>query len=436
MKRILQTSCVPFFLLLLAMQGDAQRATVSYPFAVGTSANCTGGSAQIHFYNYNGATNAITSINSTATTDPVANYVPQLRIGTSGTSAQRFTSNLASVSYNPQDKNIYFLITLYAPNSLTQGSAARTFVWRWPAGTKPTDASNKLDTLRSFAADILGVAFGANGNGYIIEFTNQIPTTPPTYNVMLRSINFATGALGAADTLAFTGGAKIYQSGGGDVAMSPSGQMFFALDNKLFTPNYTAYTGTGQYLTCTYIDTVKAVTTGYFVGLTYAEGQTVSAYSGSGCPFFEINPLTAATSTITPSGTMYSASDMATIISGVGVSKALISATPTGTANQYDVVYEVHARNYGNTDITNFQITDSLGLINGNANVSNVSISFPAGGNPAGLTLNTVAVTGYTGTGTAASNHNLLDGTGTLPNYPASNNFVTIRIACRLSNIS
>lgn len=132
---------------------------------------------------------------------------------------------------------------------------------------------------------------------------------------------------------------------------------------------------------------------------------------------------------------MYSASDMATIISGVGISKALISATPTGTANQYDVVYEVYARNYGNSDITNFQITDSLGLINGNANVSNVSISFPAGGNPAGLTLNTAAVTGYTGTGAVASNHNLLNGTGTLPNFPTTSNFVTIRIACRLSNI-
>jgi len=252
---------------------------------------------------------------------------------------------------------------------------------------------------------------------------------------MLRSIDFVTGVLGATDTSALTGGAQIYQQGSGDVAMSPSGQMFFVVDNKLFTPDYSSYTGSGQDLTCTYIDTVINSATGYFVGLTYAEGETISAYSGGGCPFFETDPLTAATSNITTSGTMYSASDLATIISGIGVSKSLISAIPTGTANQYDVVYEVYAKNYGNTDITDFQITDSLGLINGNANVSNVSISFAPGGNPAGLTLNTVAVTGYTGTGALASNHDLLTGTGTLPNYPTSNNFVTIRISCRISGI-
>jgi len=174
-------------LLCLASAAWAQPATVSYPLAVGRTSACgSGGSSQMHFYNYNSSANTISSITSNTTTNPVGRYAPQLCIGTTlngSGNTQRFTSSVASVSYNPQDHNIYYLWTAYSSNNaaITQGSSARTFVWRWPAGTKPTGTSPRLDTIRSFDADILGVAFDANGNGYIIEFTNALPTTPPTY---------------------------------------------------------------------------------------------------------------------------------------------------------------------------------------------------------------------------------------------------------------
>ena len=245
--------------------------------------------------------------------------------------------------------------------------------------------------------------------------------------MMLRSINFTTGVLGAADTLALTGGAKIYTAGAGDVAMSPSGQMFFVSDNKLFTPNYTAYTGTGANLTCTYIDTVKL--TGNFVGLTYAEGETIAAFSGGGCPFYEINPLTAITTNVTKFGTVVSTSDFGTVVSGIGAAKKLISVTPTGTPNQYNVVYDIVVKNYGNMDIKNVQVLDTLSNINGALNVSNVSVTIPV--NPNGYTVNPL----YTGVGPLATNYNLLSGINTLPNYPIVNNSFTIRISCRLSNI-
>lgn len=414
------------FLFVLCCLGvvstlQAQPATVSYPFAVGTTSSCGGSTPQIHFYTYNGSTNVISSI--TSTTGPVARYTAQLRIGTSGSSGQRFTSSLASVSFNPKDHKIYYFWTAYSPNALTGGLPAKTFAWSWPVGTQPTGTSPRLDTIRSFAADILGVAFDNTGNGYIIEFTNALPTSPPTYKAMIRSIDFATGAMGAADTLALTGGAKIYQQGSGDVVMTPSGQMFFIVDNKLFTPDYKSYTGTGANVTCTYVDTVKL--SGNFVGLTYAQGENIAAYSGGGCPFYEVNPLTAVTSNITKTGTIYSASDLATVVSGLGAAKKLVSVTPTGTANQYDVVYDVYVQNYGNMDITNVQVTDDLTAINGAANVSNVTTAFVS--NPAGLVLN--------GAFNGNSNKNLLNGTGTLPNYPVSSNNFTIRISCRLSNI-
>lgn len=401
---------------------SAQTATVTYPLAVGRQA-CTSGTQQIHFYTYNGTTNTLASITSPA--GVTGYYTPQLRIGTSGSSMQRFTSNYSSISYNPADHNIYFLWT--ALTSFTgSGSVPRTYVWRWPVGTKPTGTSPRLDTLCSFPADLLGVAFDNDGNSYVIEFSGEPSGVPHT--AYLRSINFTTRQMGPVDNLVLTGGATIYESGSGDVAISPSGQMFFVVNNKLFTPNYKSYTGTGANLTCTYIDTVQ-VPSNNFVGLTYAEGETIAAFSGgsglAACPFREINPLTGDTSVIIKSGTVYSAADMASVVSGVGSAKRLVSVTPTGTPNQYDVVYEVTVKNYGNTDISNVQVTDNLAAINGAANLSAVSTSFVA--NPAGLVLNP----GFNGN----SDINLLNGTGTLPNYPVANNYAVIRINCRLSGI-
>ncbi len=418
MKKILLSLILAFIVQNIVW---AQTATVSYPLAIGRE-GCSSGNEQVHFYTYNASTNVITSI--TSTTGLTGRYRPQLRIGTSGGSGgiQRFTTNYSSISYNPADHNIYFLWTTLS--SFTgSGTVPRTYVWRWPAGTKPTGTSPRLDTLCSVQADLLGVAFDNNGNSYVIEFSGEPNGVPHT--AYLRSIDFTTSTMGPADNLVLTGGATIYESGSGDVAMTPSGQMFFIVNNKLFTPDYTAYTGTGSNITCTYIDTVVNSATGNFVGLTYADGETISAYSGGGCPFFETDMITAATSNITKSGT-YSAADLATIVSGVGAAKKLVSVTPTATPNQYTVVYDIYVKNYGNTGITNVQVTDNLDAINPIPfDVSSVTTSFVS--NPAGLVLNP----SFNGT----TNQDLLNGTGTLPNFPVANSSCTIRITCTLSGI-
>lgn len=412
-------------LLFGSYYANAQPATVSYPFAVGRQ-GCGSGTQQIHYYTYNGGTNTIAN----ATGGVVGPCIPQLRIGTTGGPSpytQRFTSSLASVSFNPKDHKIYYLWTALPPNSLATGGIARTYAWSWAAGACTGTAAAKTDTIRSFAADILGVAFDNNGKGYILEFTGEPNGVP--HKTMIRSIDFSTGVLGAADTLLLTGGAKIYVTGSGDVAMSPSGQMFFVVNNKLFTPNYQGYTGTGANLTCTYIDTVR--TSNNFVGLTYAQGETIAAYSGGGCPFEEVQILTGINSAITKNNTpttVYSAADLATVISGIGASKQLVSAIPTGTPNQYDITYDILVKNYGNTDVTNVQVTDDLKLITNllPVNVNNVAASI-VGAAPAGIAINP----SYDG----KTNINLLNGTGTLPNFPVASSSFTIRITCQFSSI-
>jgi hypothetical protein len=413
MKRFIILLACSF--LMLAQNTIAQTATKSYPFAVGRT-GCNTGTAQIHFYNYDGGSNTITN----ASGGLVNPYVPQLRIGTSGggSGSQRFTNNLSSVSFNPKDHMIYFLWTDYP------GSVPTTYIWRWPVGTSPTGTAPRLDTLCSVKADLLGVAFGDNGDAYVIEFNNPPANTP--HKTMLRSIDFVTRKMGVADSLVLTGGAKIYNGSTGDVAISPSGQMFFAVNNKLFTPNYKAYTGTGANITCTYIDTIKNVGGGGYVGLTYAEGETIGAVSSTGCNFYETEMLTALTTNITKDPSVFSAVDLATVVSGIGVSKNLYSLTPTGTPNQYIVEYDIYVQNYGNMDVTKVQVTDNLGAINGNANLTAVSTSF-IGSPPSTFVLNS----SYNGT----TNVNLLNTNGILKNYPVSDNHFTIRVKCTLSGI-
>ncbi len=390
----------------------AQSATFSYPFSIGKSGTCGSGSDEVHFYNYSGATNVI----SNASGGLVSRYTPELRIGTSNASAQRFTSNYSSVSFNPADHKIYFLWT--ATSGALAPGGPRTYIWSWPIGTTPTSTSPRLDTIASFQADILGIVFDNNGKAYDIEF---IGAKAP-YKPIIRSVDFATRTFGAADNLVLTGGVTINNYTSGDVAVTPSGQMFFVVDNKLFTPDYKSYTGTGANLTCTYVGPVSTGS-GSLVGLTYADGEMIGSISGSGCPYKEINLLTAAVNSIT--GSVASTADMATVVSGIGAAKNLVSVTPTGTPMQYDVVYDIYVKNYGNMDVNNVQVTDDLTAINGAGNVSNVTTSFVS--NPAGLVLNP----SFNGN----SNKNLLNGTGTLPNYPVANNNVIIRIKCRLSNI-
>ncbi len=396
-------------LLLLSITSNilSQTATVSVPFAVGRT-SCGSGTHQIHYYNYNQVTNALSSAAIPASCQPLLK---------TGTTNFTFTSNLASVSYNPADTNLYYLYTrLTAP--------IKTFAWKWPVGTCPTSSAARLDTIRSFNADILGVAFDANGNGYLIEFD----AVGPPYKMYLRSINFTTGAIGQMDTLDFTNNKKIYQSGSGDVAISPNGQMYFVVDNKLFTPNYAAYGGAGKKITCTYIDTIRKPSASQNLnGLTFAQGELISSYSsGSTCTYREINPLTGDTVVIN-SSTSLSAPDLASVISGIGVAKKVNSVTLV-SGNTYDVSYDITIKNMGNIPVRNIQVTDDLAAINVFGTVSNVTTSFIT--NPGGaFTLNP----SYNGIGVTT----LLTSSPTtrLNNFPTSDNKIVIRITCRITNI-
>ncbi|RZS71219.1 T9SS type A sorting domain-containing protein [Pseudobacter ginsenosidimutans] len=407
MNDFLRKQMMMWMLAMILVAGftlDAMsQATVSRPFAVGTG-NCGTGTQMIHFYHYNPSSNQLTS-------DVTLKCTPQLKAGNiSGNNM--FSSYNSGVSFNPADQKIYYLLT-----STYQGQP-RTYVWSWPLGTCPANGSSRLDTMIAFKSYILAMVFDTDGKGYLLEFS----TGSAPYQTYIRSIDFTTGVVGGRDNLVLTGGAKIWDSGSGDITISPGGQMFFVVDNKLFTPDYRNYEGTGKNLTTTYIDTVK--TSGNLVGLTYSNGEMIGTWTTSGCPFYIINPLTGARSNVNKPTGVYAANDLATVVSGVGSAKRLVSVTPTGVPDQYEVEYDVYVQNYGNVPITSVKVMDNLANINGAANVTLNQVSFV--NNPAGLTLNP-AYDGKTNT--------TLVNTGTIKAWPVAENHATIRIRATLSNI-
>ncbi len=406
-------------LMCVAQYALAQPATFSNPLGIGRNrCSGSGGVDSLYYFNY-------TSPNLTNSATPITGCRPVLRTNfapLSGYSAANkpFTIFNASIAFNPADQMIYYVWTDY-----NIAAPYKSYIWRWNPTTCPMPAAPGLDTFRTFNTDIGGITFDANGIGWQLEFSGSAP-----YQGRLRQVNFTTGVIGIPDTLDYTGGKQLWNVGTGDITLTPSGQMYFVFNNKLFTPDYQSAGGPTKHIKCTYIDTVKlpAGKSG-LPGLAFGSGDLIASYSpGANCVYRRIDPVTGDTAGITYTYALnkgvYS-TDMTQINSGIGVSKKLISATFTGTPGQYDVVYDVYTRNYGTVGLTNVQVKDSLRLINGAANLSNVSAVLTS--NPAGVALNP----GFNGN----SDANLLAAGQSLPCYPVANNNFTIRISCRLSNL-
>ena len=445
-----------FISLLCCLGADvmAQPATFAFPFSIGRN-NCgstsgavtryrfpSGGERvynydSLYFFNYvSPALSRSTSLNA---------YFPRLRVGNSTytstapstfTARDRFTTSAASVSFNPKDGKLYYLWTDYNANV---SATLKTYVWRWNPDTTFSTASHSsppvgilLDTVASFVFDIGGITFDNSGNAWQLEFSSSSP-----FKSRMRKIDFVTKVIDPIpDTLDLIAGAggigdTIYNVASGDITLLPNGQMYYVFDNKLYTPDYGSYGSPVHHISSTYIDTIRRPTGATnLVGLAYGNGDLISAFS-PGCIYRRIDPVNGDTNFVNYTylaSKGVASSDMSQISSGLGLAKKLVSITPTGTAKQYNVVYDVLIKNYGTTRLTNLQVFDSLSKINGAANLSNVSTTMLTIPPPPGIALNP-SFNGVT-------DARLLQTTGqNLPNYPVDSSSFTVRINCRISNV-
>jgi uncharacterized repeat protein (TIGR01451 family) len=382
----------------------AQPATYSVPFSIGRNQCGSGSNDSVYFFNY--ANSVMTNNTAPKGCKPVLK-------------PKTFSIGLASVSYNPRDNNMYYIWTDYSP------TPPKSYIWRWNPLTCPIAPG--LDTIKMFNFDIGGITFDPNGFAWQLEFSGSAP-----FKAYLRQLDFVTGTINGADTMDLMPAAggigdTLYSVGSGDITMTPSGQMYFVFDNKLYTPDYGSWNNPTHHIKATCIDSVKRPTGTTLVGLSYADGDLLAAYSPN-CVYKKIDPITGDTLGITYNylaNKGVKSSDMSQINSGIGSAKKVVSVTATGTAGQYDVVYDIHVKNYGNVPLNNIQVSDNLSSINGLGNLSNVSAVITSG--PVGLTLDPM----YNG----STFTNLLATGFTLVNYPTSDNNFTIRVSCRLSNI-
>lgn len=380
-----------------------QSATSSILLGIGRTA-CTSGTHSLQRFTFN------PTLNTLSPTGPLC--VPSL--GTPGFSISR-----AVIDYNPKDQQLYYFRRVARAGAPT---IFDTYVWRWnPA----TCATGSLPPIQTFLNEYLTLAFDAEGNGWMI---NLIPQPGGTHNLTMRKVDFTTSTIGAPIPISLPAGVNIYQANG-DLLITPSGNLFFAYDNKLLTVNYQDY-GVNP-LNATYIDTIALPQPGQsLIGLGYANGKFVGSFvkttAPQACGYGEIDILTGDRTNIILTSGSYVSYDNTSVASGIGVAKNLVSVTPVGPAGTYDVVYDVYVKNYGTYPVSNVQVTDDLRNVVSNAG-NLLSASAALIDNPAGVAINP----GYNG----ASNQNLLAANQTLPNAPLTNNHFTVRITARFRNV-
>ena len=189
-------------------------------------------------------------------------------------------------------------------------------MYSWTPNVCPILNQAPIYTLPQF---ILGLEFDPlTGDGYFLEFG---PTAP--FTVYMRKVSsFSPLVTGAAVPITFSSGKQIYKQNG-DIVITPLGKMYFALDNKMFTMDYSTY-GSGS-LNATFLDTMSVGSGNNVIGISYAGGNFVASVQGTSCSYkqLDITPATGLTTlqNVTLGGTPFTAFDMATMVTGIGVAK-------------------------------------------------------------------------------------------------------------------
>lgn len=344
-----------------------QTAVVATPAGIGT--NCGAGNASDSFrvLNYN---------DKTLTLNLLFGSKPNL--GGGSPAGPAFSSSAGSVAFNPKDQNVYYIAT-------TTGT--QSFVYNWsPNNSVSTQKVYSYYYPNDFVVGLDFSPLSNSGDGYQLQFTGS----PGSYILYLRKINFASNYFGPPDTLVLSAGKQIYQQNG-DIIFTPQGQLYFAFDNKLFQIDYSTYGNSSQKLNATFIDSLRFTTpTDYLTGIAYAHGKfvgSVQASGGSPCYFREID-ISSGSAVINPvtlPNNNFTATDMATIITGIGVARRVYAVAPW-SSNRWIVQYDIKIRNYGNTNINNVQLKDSIAKVFGAC--FDTATVVAVGTLPSGLTIN------------------------------------------------
>lgn len=387
--------------LLMTVNINAQYAVSSTPMGIGKNCGGTSTTDSFRVLSYDKVTNQLS---------PIYRCKPKLGGGTPAGTA--FSSSAGSVAYNPYDQNVYYIAT-------TTGN--ESFVYNWRPDTCHITGPNQAWSYYYPGQFVVGLDFNPKvaNEGYQLELTGS--SAP--YNTFLRKVNFSTNYFGPSEPLTLTAGKKIYQQSG-DIIFTPSGDLYVAFNNKIFKIDYSTY-GTGG-VTGTFIDTLNLGAGYALTGIAYVAKGTFIGSTQKGtspCKFVEIDISTgsAVISPVTLPANNFTATDMATLITGIGAAKKVSYVVPL-TGTNWLVIYDVKIKNYGNSFLKNVQLKDSVAKVFGAA-FSSASVS-ALGTLPSGLTINP----GYNG----QTDCNIFAAGGTMRASPQDS--ATVRIFVYLNN--
>lgn len=395
---LLKTVWLPVVCMLVTLLSNLElkaQATYAVPVSIGNYP-CASGKGFVQF-RYVSTTSTLSQL-------------PPTTCNLSNLASPGFSEYSSGISFNPADTNLYYV----------RYNAPHTYVWRWKPGSACPPSTALLRVYNN--TYVVGLAFDAQGMGYQLIYTGS----SSNYGLALQSVNFTTGVLGPIIPVALPSGMNQLQ-GNGDFVITPTGQFLAILDNNYVTINYQDYNSSPLHATL-----INVLPGNKIIGLSYSDGKLVASdyYISSGAyrsNYYEVGIVDGVKTTIT-TAPCYFSTDMTDINTAIGTSKKLSSAVPTGTAGQYDICYDIYVQNYGNWPLENVSVTDNLGTIFQNSNISNVSVSLID--NPAGVTLNS----GFNGRDGGVTE--LLATGSKLPASPSANNHFTIRICLRVSGIN
>ena len=320
------------------------------------------------------------------------------------------------IAYNPKDNQIYVA-------DIRDG--INTKIWKMDMGLPGNIVCPTIPTAPNYSYTYVSNNFEFDNNGDLWSFSNYNVTTGRC-NIDKFDVN--TGNVLSSKVLQFPAGNFPTAITSGDLTILPNGRMFATLGafpSRLY--EITNYSTPGGTATAIFLQTLPLPC----YGIAYLNGELEVTGTDlfSTCYYYRYNISANTLSAGIPFQNNQLPIDNSSFTPSLGVTKRLVAATRIN-GNTADLVYELYARNLGNMILNNVNISEKLGDVFGAANISNVSIAFEAGGNPANLVLNP----SYNGTSEPAMlapNQNLRNQTATNLDY-----FVKLRISLRVTNLN
>jgi hypothetical protein len=321
------------------------------------------------------------------------------------------------VAYNPKDNKIYIADT-------------RTFtssrIWRLDVGLPGVIACpSSIPETPTYTHSYVSNNFEFDNSGDLWSLSDYNASTG---QCRMDKFDLTTGQVINTRILQFPQGNFPTTIFSGDLCILPNGRMFATLgDNPSRLYEILNYSSTTGNASAVHLLTLPL----NCYGIAYLNGQleVTGTNLSNSCYYYRYAIADKTLSAEIPFQNMQAPIDNTSFTPALGVTKQLLSAVLINPTT-VDLTYEIYVRNMGNVVLNDINVTEDLAKTFGAANVSNVQVSFAAGGNAAGLTLNP----SYNGT----TNTTMLNAGQNLPNWTGSNNnyFFTMVLKCRATNLN